>query len=396
MSEFDSIRPYNDDEVVGVVERLLAHPDLPRAGCKLVMPSFLQGTSLGGWLTKALLTAKTRDLRTVLDCQLLIAQYMKKLVDDTTAALTVGGLEHLDPGQPYLFMSNHRDITMDSSLMNYLLHENGFQTSRMAVGDNLLHNELAADIMRLNKSFVVERDVIGARATLKVLVRTSDYIKQSIEDGVSIWIAQREGRAKDGWDRTDPALLKMLSLAHKETGDNALHELLRHSRIVPVAIAYEIDPCAPRKAHELAVNAREGAYEKGEHEDLESIVAGIVGYKGRVHIQFNAPLAADVYEGPEALAAAIDERIMNAMRIFPTYTEAARRSGQADVPAADVAAVDEVMLAFEDQCELVPADERDFLLLQYANVLTNLAEVNGAARVADTGRAATGEAATST
>ena len=133
--------------------------------------------------------------------------------------------------------------------------------------------------MRLNKSFVVERSVTGNKAVYQALRRTSAYVRGSLEEGVSVWIAQREGRSKDGLDRTAPALIKMLALAHDEEMANP-GDLCERVPIVPVAITYEIDPCAPRKARELYITHREGCYDKPEGEDLASIVEGMLGFKG--------------------------------------------------------------------------------------------------------------------
>jgi 1-acyl-sn-glycerol-3-phosphate acyltransferase len=369
MQEYDSIRPFYDHEVPGVVARVVSNPEFGKAASKLVMPACLQGTRLGDWLTSFVLRRKTRQLSTVADCQLFIADYFQRLVDETIVELTVSGLQDLDPKQPYLYMSNHRDIVMDSGLLNFLLHNAGFETCRMAVGDNLLTHELAADLMRLNKSFVVERSISGARATLNALTRTSNYIRHSLDEGVSIWIAQREGRAKDGWDRTDPALLKMLALAYKED-EEPIYGLVDKAQIVPVSISYEIDPCALRKAHELYVVDRDGAYAKSAEEDLQSIVTGIVGHKGRVHLHFSPPLTASV-DNPEALATIIDQQIMAGMRVFPTHVAAANALGDRSVERADVMAEEAVMARFEAQLNAAPEQERAFVLLQYANLLRN-------------------------
>ena len=161
MSEYDDIRPYYDEEVPTVVARVVDNPEFGKAASKLVMPGLLQGTPLGEWITAQLLRLKTRHLKTVSECQLLVAEYFERLINETIEKLTVSGLDRLDPARHYLFISNHRDIVMDSSLLNYLMHQAGHETCRMAVGDNLLTNNLAADLMRLNKSFVVERSVSG-------------------------------------------------------------------------------------------------------------------------------------------------------------------------------------------------------------------------------------------
>lgn len=373
MQEFDSIRPYRDDEVPGVVERVLKNPEFGKAASTLVMPSFLRGTSLGDWATSLLLRIRTRHLRTVHDCQLFIADYFERLVFDTVEDLSVSGLESLQSNGVYLFMSNHRDIVLDSGLLNFLIHGAGHETCRMAVGDNLLMNELAADLMRLNKSFIVERNVSGAKATLNALTRTSQYIRHSLEEGVSIWIAQREGRAKDGWDRTDPALLKMLALAYKEHHE-PLQDMLRQVQLVPVSISYELDPNALRKAHELKVIAEQGHYDKGEEEDLQSMILGLVGQKGRVHIHFSPPLSeggSGALDNPEALATAIDQAIIGGMRIFPTHITAAKALGDEVARDADVPELVNVMAIYKAQLDACPVDERNYLLLQYANLLRN-------------------------
>lgn len=376
MSEFDNIRPYQDHEVPDVVRRIVSHPELPRAAAKILMPELLKSTGLGAWLAHTMIRYKTKNLKSVHDCQMLLAGYFEDLIAQTTRGLTVTGLEHLEKDRPYLFMSNHRDIIMDSSLLNFLLHQAGHQTSRMAVGDNLLTHELAADLMKLNKSFVVERDVSGTRAAYNVLVRTSKYIRQSIEEGVSIWIAQREGRAKDGWDRTEPALLKMLGLAHKEedaAGDGIEQMLARYS-LVPVSVGYELDPCAASKAHELCVTERDGAYAKAEEEDVQSIITGLVGQKGRVHFHFGEPVKSR-YDTPRDLASAIDRAVIGNIRIYPTQTRAAELLGDEQIEEAAVQALDGVMTIFDSELQACPEAERPYYLLQYANVIRNRVEL---------------------
>ena len=204
---------------------------------------------------------------------------------------------------------------------------------------------------------------------MNALTRTSRYIRHSLEEGVSIWIAQREGRAKDGWDRTDPALLKMLGLAYRDD-DAPPAGLPDRVIIVPVSISYELDPCALRKAHELAVVAELGQYDKSDEEDLQSIVLGMVGRHGRVHLHFNEPLTGQ-YDSPEELALGIDRSILGGMRIFPTHLAAAKMLGDQVPDAADVVEKPDVMNCFADQLNACPESEREFLLVQYANVLRN-------------------------
>ncbi len=369
MQNFDSIRPYRDDEVAVVIQRLAHDPVLLRAAAAFFAPRLARWLPwLARQAARRAIRRRTAGLDSVQDVQLWLADYMARAIRDTIDELSVDGLETLPVGQPYLFLSNHRDILMDSGLLNYLLHQAGHRTSRPAVGDNLLTEPYAADLMRLNKSFVVERSVTGTKAIYQAITRTSAYIRHSLEEGESVWIAQREGRAKDGFDRTDPALLKMLSLAYrKELG--GFGELLARIRLVPVSVSYELDPCDLRKAHELYVARQRGRYVKHPGEDLESIVDGIIGYKGRVHLQLAPPLAGE-FADPDAMAAALDRIIVGGLRVFPTHVAAARRMG---IDCADSAypPLARVSRVFEARLAACPAAERPDLLGGYGNVIRN-------------------------
>jgi 1-acyl-sn-glycerol-3-phosphate acyltransferase len=228
--------------------------------------------------------------------------------------LTSGGLEHLDPGKQYLFISNHRDIVLDSAFLNTTLFKRGFRTSQIAIGDNLMRHRISDLIFRMNKSFVVKRT--GSPTELyKYSVLLSEHIRTQISEGIdSVWIAQREGRAKDGNDRTQTGLLKMLTLG--QTGD--LKSFFQSLHIVPVAISYEFDPCDLLKAQEFVNKKNNPDYKKSFEEDLQHILLGLRGQKGRVHFEFGKPLGEelDVFdELPnskkqlEALAGIIDSSI---------------------------------------------------------------------------------------
>ncbi len=375
MSEFDAIRPYHDHEVPGVIARILANPEFARAAARMALPRWLADTAAGRWWTRSTFARKTRGVHTVWQCQLIIETYFRQLLDHTTDGVSVSGVERLSQDGRYLFVSNHRDIAMDSILLNYLLHQHGHSTCRMAVGDNLLANDLAADLMRLNKSFVVERDVTGVRNVHRVLSRTSRYIRHSLEEGVSVWIAQREGRAKDGWDRTDPALLKMLTLAYREAA-NPLQALVDASHIVPVSVSYELDPCARAKARELHAVATEGSYAKAAEEDVQSIIQGLTGAKGRMHLHFGEVVSGTFGE-PAELASAIDQAIVGGLQVFPTHVAAARALGDADPAGVEqlVASpvLPEVMRRYDEALEATAGAERPYYLLQYANVLRSRA-----------------------
>ena len=309
MSEFDSIRPYNDSEVASVLSRLVNDTEFLDAIIRLKFskPMAKLGMLLRGTV-KRRLAKEANKVASVADFQAQIEHYLVKVIDDTVADLTVSGIEQLDKTQSYLFVSNHRDIAMDPAFVNLVLYRNGFTTLRIAIGDNLLTKPFASDLMRLNKSFIVNRSASGPREKLKAAKLLSKYIHHSvIHDRENVWIAQREGRAKDGLDRTNSAIVGMLSLSKPKAMSTS--DFIRDARIVPVSISYEYDPCDADKARELYTKEALGKYEKEEHEDVQSIARGITGYKGRVHLAFGLPLDAE-FEDSEAVTEELDRQIL--------------------------------------------------------------------------------------
>ncbi len=373
MQDFDAIRPYRDDEVPMVVGRWRNDPRIIDGAARLVTPGL---TRFAPWLarglTRAVIGWKSRGFTSIEDFQLFLSHYFAQLLKGTVSGFTVSGLDQLDPEGAYLYISNHRDIVMDTGLVNYSVHKAGFATPEAAVGDNLFTDPLATDLMRLNKSFVIERGVEGKRAVYRALTRTSSYIRHTLERDHSVWIAQREGRSKDGFDRTEPALLKMLALAWRKDAEN-FGALMEKFALVPVSISYELDPCDGRKAHELSVIDREGSYQKAENEDLTSIIEGMTGFKGRVHVHYSAPLEGD-FETAEDLAAALDRAIVGGLKVYPTQAEAARLLGFAGVPDPGPWLGD-VKEAFDARLAACPDAERSFLLAGYGNLIRNRTEL---------------------
>ncbi len=316
VDSFEAIRPYVDAEVPSVIKRLvnseallqgIIHVRYPK------VPRYLE-KPLARFLRYRIQKALS-NVNTVAEFQSLMGAFLEKTIDSTMTEFTFGGLDQLTSDKPYLFISNHRDITLDSALLNYALIQNGHESAEIAIGDNLLVNPLVADLLRLNKSFVVNRSAKGIKEKYRALTQLSHYIFKAHENNRSIWIAQREGRAKDGADVTDPAILKMLHVWAKKQG-LSFSEAIRHFNIVPVSVSYEYDPCDGLKAAELA--AREQAnYVKNAAEDFQSIMRGISQPKGSVHLQFGDVLTGD-YETPEAAAAAIDEQIVSNYRLYPS------------------------------------------------------------------------------
>jgi glycerol-3-phosphate O-acyltransferase len=311
MDEFEDIRPYRDDEVRPVVDRLLQDDDLSSALAKFRHP--LLYTFFPGWVTKkahAILSEEIAHVQTIHDVQKIIEKYLDALIESTTTSLTSEGLESLDTTEPYLFMSNHRDITMDPALCNYMIYHHGLETLQIAIGDNLLQRPFLTDLMKLNKSFIVKRSVQG-RDLLKASKQLSAYIHHCLKNDENVWIAQREGRAKDGIDKTESAIIKMLHMADREsTLKLTLQESINSLNIVPVTISYEFDPCDRAKAEELHTIDTTGKFEKDENSDVRSILAGMIGDKGDVHVTYGEKIQFSDAVTAEGVAREIDEQII--------------------------------------------------------------------------------------
>lgn len=371
---FAEIRPYNDDEVAGVLARLLDDAEFldTLAAYRLGKVAAL-APRLVRYLARFLIAREVRGVSDVHSMQVVIERYMTRMIESATGGFSVSGLDELDPGQPYLFMSNHRDITMDPAFTNYALHKQGRDTVRIAIGDNLLTKPWVSDLMRLNKSFIVKRSVSGPRELLAASKMLSRYIQHSLlQDRSPIWIAQREGRAKDGADRTEPVIIKMLSMS-RDKRSQEFGEHIGSLGIVPVAISYELDPCDAMKANELHLLDTEGRYEKGEQEDVASIARGIAGEKGRVHVSFGTPLTGE-FDSPEAVAAEVDRQIISEYCLHPTNLWAYRRlhGPEAGVPEdlylEDGDCSEE---EFSARIDALPEAHRPYALGIYANVVNS-------------------------
>lgn len=293
-AEFDDIRPYNDAEVRPTLQRLLADNEFLDAVIKLKMPKAGKIASrLMRPIARKAIAKEVKNVNTVFAFQQHVEKYMQRMLDDTGTKLSISGLDRLSKDKAYCFISNHRDIAMDPAFVNWALYHSDFKTIRIAIGDNLLTKPFVSDLMRLNKSFIVNRSATAPREKLKAAKKLSNYIHYSVtKEKANLWLAQREGRAKDGMDKTNPAILRMLTMAKGKQED--LGVFLQEANIVPVSISYEWDPCDMAKAKELTILKRDGEYEKGEQEDVRSIAKGISGIKGHVHVAFGEPLSPDL------------------------------------------------------------------------------------------------------
>ena len=359
---YQEIRPYNDDEVPAAIERLISDDEFITAILHYKFPS---ASKFLFWLLAPLLRCKLRrslsKITTIEDVQLNVAMYLNKTVKKTTNGISYSGLDKLDSNQAYLFVSNHRDIAMDPALMNWVLYNNKMQTVRIAIGDNLLKKACSTELMKLNKSFIVKRSANAPRQMLKALGQLSSYIKHSLETNNSIWIAQKEGRAKDGNDFTDPAILKMFHVEGRKRKES-FPDYMNSLKIVPVSISYENDPLDVQKAKELNAVATLGSYEKGEFEDIDSIIKGIIGHKKRIHIHFGDVVTSSP-ESADLLAQEMDQQITKNYRLFPINYAAA------NVESDTVTA--EVKQELEAKLEQLSLQEQPYLRALYANPVKN-------------------------
>ena len=321
--KFDSIRPFDDADLSVVLPKLFNNKEFINSIVAFkfsAWPRFLRPAL--GFFTRHYIIQQITKITTLRGFQRLVEPYMERMINTTTKSFTVSGLDSLDLSKACLFMSNHRDIALDPAFVNWALNINGQNTVRIAVGDNLLKKEWVADLIRLNKCFIVKRSATDRREKLSAAKLLSEYIQFSLNtEQQHIWIAQREGRAKDGNDITNPAILSMLAL--NKTKDAEFSQYVRSLRIVPVSISYEFDPCDIYKAKELQRIESEGSYDKPDNEDVRSIVKGITGQKGRVHIHFGDVLSGELRNAKE-VAAYIDQQILQGYRPFSTGPVAAQ------------------------------------------------------------------------
>jgi hypothetical protein len=310
--DYSTMRPYTDDELRAAIQRMIAEPLLIKM-MKWVYPG----------LRKAEIIQMFEEIQRVQQFQEEIsAPAVNVITQMTTSGVSFTNESSIEPDQAYLFVSNHRDIILDSALLNVSLIERNIPTTEIAIGDNLLKLPLVRDIVRCNKNFIVSRDV-NAKEMFYYSLRMSNYIRHTItEKNTSIWIAQREGRSKDGDDRTATGLLKMFTMSSEDGIEDGLSQL----NIRPMCVSYEFDPCDLLKTNELLHIKLIGKYEKKPGEDFHSMVTGLTGHKGRVNITVGKDLE-DVYqrmrsitnknEKIKVLSEAIDDEMHRIFHLWP-------------------------------------------------------------------------------
>ncbi len=276
LPEFDEIRPYEDREVAEVVQRLVKEKAF-LGFVKSIFPDL----SLKSYVEELL------KVRTIEQFQLnFIYPILQQVLKTSITSLTYSGIDNVQQGVPYIFITNHRDIILDSAMLNYVLYKNGFETAEIAIGSNLLINKWISDLVKLNRTFIVQRNVPG-RKLYHYSIILSKYIRYTItEKKRSVWISQREGRTKDGDDRTQVSLIKMFNISGEKDWVSNYMEV----NILPVTINYEIEPCDVEKVKELYLRLKDANYQKGKLDDLNQMIGGLKAPKGRVHLTFGEPL----------------------------------------------------------------------------------------------------------
>ena len=312
LKPFDAIRPFEPDELPAVYERLIGN-DQFRAVAGHVFPG----------VPFDMLAAKMRSCATNIDFQKAFCYaFLKNLLAKASLGCDFDSSE-IDLSHRHTFVSNHRDIVLDSALLDVLLVDNGSTTTcEIAIGDNLLSLPWVKDLVRINKSFIVER-AVGMRQMLVSSKRLSEYMHLVVgTKHDNVWIAQREGRAKDSDDRTQESIIKMMAMG----GEGSLVERIRSLHIVPLAISYEFDPCDFLKAREYQLRRDVEGWKKGPTDDIVSMQTGIMGYKGHIHYHaaqcidaWLDTLDADMPKGEffAAVARHIDEQIFSRYRLYP-------------------------------------------------------------------------------
>jgi hypothetical protein len=376
--DFDDIRPYNDEEVPSAINRIISArrvkslllPFLPEDKIDVIVNDLNHVNSVYGF---------QNDIS-----RKIVAGILKKSGTD----LYCKNIEHLGQKNGYLFISNHRDIVLDPSFLAFLLNANGYETVEIAIGNNLLIEPWIEDLVRVNRSFVVRRDLQG-RDLFYASEKISRYIRYVINSKqTNVWIAQREGRAKDGNDATQISLLKMLNMSAES---KQLRVGFLDLHIIPVSITYEYDPCDVLKAKELYLQSFGTDYVKTAADDLLSMKWGLLGLKGRVSYNFSKEISkmpfsdeTDLNSACDLLANEIDRRIYEGYEMFPShfysfdaYHTTSRfkdRYTEEDVKKFELLIDDKIRTLLPEF--MGNSDFRKQVYKQYSNVLKNAFTVN--------------------
>jgi hypothetical protein len=319
MTKFDSIRPYYDSEVNEALKSLLHHP-MMKAMMKAMMDFTFPEVEDDVWKEQLSRTHSIRDFQVN-----FVYQSIQRVLERSSEGLTTSGFEKLEPNTSYLFISNHRDIILDTSLLNVSLIDHGLVMTASAIGDNLVKKDFLLKLSKLNRNFLVQRG-LSPRELLQSSKLMSEYMYHLLsKENRSVWIAQREGRTKDGNDATHQGVLKMVAMANDEA---RVMDFFKKLKIVPVSISYEYDPTDALKMPQLIALSKDEVYIKEKNEDFITLLSGIIGQKKRIHIHVGDVLENEyekiIAENDnnnkqiQALAQVIDDSILQSYKLWPT------------------------------------------------------------------------------
>jgi 1-acyl-sn-glycerol-3-phosphate acyltransferase len=315
MSKFDSIRPFYDTEVNEAICASINHPMM-----KAIMSFTFPDVDEEVWKNQLRKTHSIRDFQ----CN-FIYESVQTVLRKSSEGLTTSGFDKLEKNTSYLFISNHRDIILDTSLLNVCLFDHGLVMTASAIGDNLVKKDFLLNLSKLNRNFLVQRG-LPPRELLQSSKLMSEYITQLLlRENRSVWIAQREGRTKDGNDATHSGVLKMLGMGSDEKN---LMDYFKKIKIVPVSISYEYDPTDALKMPQIMAEANDEIYIKDKNEDFITLLSGIIGQKKRIHIHVGEVLYKELEtieaendntnKQVQALAQVIDDSILQSYKLWPT------------------------------------------------------------------------------
>ena len=367
MDPFKNIRPYTDAEVAGVLQSLVNNPSVLKALIGFQFPGILAKAPFVKFFVKQKLISQIKTIYTIDDYQMIFKDLMEKVVKESIASFEVNGLEKLNKNENYLYISNHRDISLDAALLALHLHKSGFRTFNIAVGNNLMEESWASDLFRLNKSFIIQRSGGTKKEIYSGLSLASQFIYQSIfRDNTSVWIAQKQGRAKDGVDATDPAMLKMIHLTERKLQSEASY--FNSLKVVSVSISYEYDPNDKLKAKELDLLQSNSEYVKEKDEDLKSIANGIIGIKGNVSINLSEPMKFAEADDYQMISNKITQSIISSYKLHASNYAACNLLGidftQDSYSSEEIAEAEKEL---NQRVKSLEIGARSKLLEQYAN-----------------------------
>lgn len=315
MKKFDAIRPFYDTEINDGILKVIDNPMM-----KALMNFSFPGVEDEIWKEQLMKTHSIRDFQ----CN-FIYYGVKQVLEKSSDGLTTSGFEKLDNNTAYLYVSNHRDIVLDTTLLNASLFEHGQLMTSSAIGDNLVKKPFLRILAKLNRNFLVQRG-LSPREMLVSSKLLAEYIAQLLlHENRSVWIAQREGRTKDGNDLTNPGVLKMIAMGSDESN---LMDYFKKIKVVPVSISYEYDPTDALKMPQLMAESNNEIYIKEKNEDFMTLLSGIIGQKKRIHIHIGDVLETEIDDIKEnfdtsnkqiqALAQVINDSILANYRLWPT------------------------------------------------------------------------------